>query len=198
MKNTIRKVFHSPKFLVGFSVFAAILLLIFLYPLFNPGNPPEMIGVGTFARPGAYVSLYDVVKAPTETLRLSDADDKRIAASISMEDRVAMLEWFTLTGVDVEGLELDDTKALLDLWFANYDSSVKPQGMTNARRNYYKRLDRSIQEIRERAEARFAERCRYASDECRYHGVAEKTFGKGRSYRCLLGVDKLREVYENE
>ena len=29
-------------------------------------------------------------------------------------------------------------------------------------------------------------------------GVAEKTFGKGRSYRCLLGVDKLREVYENE
>jgi len=45
---------------------------------------------------------------------------------------------------------------------------------------------------------RFAERCRYASDECRYHGVAEKTFGEGRSYRCLLRVDKLREVYENE
>ena len=29
-------------------------------------------------------------------------------------------------------------------------------------------------------------------------GVAEKAFGEGRSYRCLLGVDKLREVYENE
>ncbi len=148
MKNTLRQVFHSPKFLVGFSIFAAILLLIFLYPLFNPGNPLEMIGVGTFARPGAYVSLYDAVNAPSETLRLSDADDKRIEASMSMEDRVAMLEWFTLTGVDVKGLELDDTEALLDLWFANYDSSVKPKGMTNARRNYYKRLDRSIQEIR--------------------------------------------------
>ena len=148
MKNTLRQVFHSPKFLVGFFIFAAILLLIFIYPLVNPGNPLEMIGVGTFARPGAYVSLYDAVKAPTETLRLSDADDKRIDASMSMEDRVAMLEWFTLTGVDVEGLELDDTEALLDLWFSNYDSSVKPKGMTNARRNYYKRLDRSIQEIR--------------------------------------------------
>ena len=63
MKNTLRQVFHSPKFLVGFSIFAAILLLIFLYPLFNPGNPLEMIGVGTFARPGAYVSLYDAVNA---------------------------------------------------------------------------------------------------------------------------------------
>ena len=45
---------------------------------------------------------------------------------------------------------------------------------------------------------RFAERCRYATDECRYHAVAEKPFGEGRSYRCLLGVDKLREVYEHE
>ena len=43
---------------------------------------------------------------------------------------------------------LNGAEALLDLWFANYDNSVKPQGITNARRNYYKRLDRSIQEIR--------------------------------------------------
>ena len=45
---------------------------------------------------------------------------------------------------------------------------------------------------------RFAERCRYATDECRYHAIVEKPFGEGRSYRCLLSVDKLREVYENE
>ena len=45
---------------------------------------------------------------------------------------------------------------------------------------------------------RFAERCRYAKDECRYHAIAEKPFGEGRSYRCLMSVEQLREVYENE
>ena len=80
MKNTLRQVFHSSKFVVGFCIFAAILLTMVIYPLFNPGSPLEMIGVGTFAKPGTYVSLYDATKTPTETLRLSDADDKRIAA----------------------------------------------------------------------------------------------------------------------
>ena len=45
---------------------------------------------------------------------------------------------------------------------------------------------------------RFAERCRYAKDECRYHTIADKPFGEGRSYRCLMSVDELREVYRNE
>ena len=45
---------------------------------------------------------------------------------------------------------------------------------------------------------RFAERCRYAKDECRYHAIVERPFGEGRSYRCLIGVDLLREVYEHE
>ena len=45
---------------------------------------------------------------------------------------------------------------------------------------------------------RFAERCRYATDECRYHSVPEKPFGEGRGYCCRLSVDQLREAYENE
>ena len=148
MKNTLRQVFHSSKFLVGFIIFLLILLTMWIYPLLNPGNPLEMIGVGTFAPPGTYFSLYDAVNTPSETLRLSDADDKRVAASMGMEDRVAMVEWFTLAGIDIEGLDINDTDALLDLWFANYDSSLKLKGMTNAKKNYYKRLDRSIREIR--------------------------------------------------
>lgn len=148
MKNTLRQVFHSSKFLVGFIIFLLILLTMWIYPLLNPGNPLEMIGVGTFAPPGTYFSLYDAVNTPSETLRLSDADDKRVAASMSMEDRVAMVEWFTLAEIDIEGLDINDTDALLDLWFANYDSSLKLKGMTNAKKNYYKRLDRSIREIR--------------------------------------------------
>ncbi len=148
MKNTLRQVFHSSKFLVGFILFAAILVTMWIYPLFNPGNPLEMIGVGTFARPGTYVSLYDAVNTRTETLRLPDAEDKRVAALLSDADRVAMIEWFGLMDIDVSELDATDTDALLDLWQENYDPSVKVAGMTQARRNFYKRLDKSLQQIR--------------------------------------------------
>lgn len=147
MKNTLRQVFHSSKFVVGFVIFVAILLTMIVYPLINPGNPLEMIGVGTFAKPGTYVSLYDATKTPTETLRLSDAGDKRLAKLLSDEDRVAMVEWFTAMGIDIEGLDISDTDALLELWRANYDPSAKPKGMTQAKRNYYKRLNNSIASI---------------------------------------------------
>ena len=149
MKNTLRQVFHSSKFLVGFIIFALILLTVWLYPLLiNPGNPLEMIGVGTFAKPGTYVSLYDAVNTRTETLRLPDADDKRVAYLLSDADRVAMIEWFGIMDIDVSELDATDTDALLDLWFENYDPAVKPKGMTQARRNFFKRLDKSIRQIR--------------------------------------------------
>lgn len=147
MKNTLRQVFHSSKFLVGFIIFVAILLTMLIYPLINPGNPLEMIGVGTFAHPGTYFSLYDAVKTPTETLRLTTADDKRLAKQLSNEDRVAMVEWFSAAGVNIEGLDISDTEKLLEMWRANYDASVKPKGMTQAKRNYFKRLDAALKQV---------------------------------------------------
>ena len=48
------------------------------------------------------------------------------------------------------------------------------------------------------AGCRFAERCKYARPECRYTGIPEKFFDDGRMYRCLLGVDELKEVYSHE
>ncbi len=47
---------------------------------------------------------------------------------------------------------------------------------------------------------RFAERCKYARPECRYTGIPERFFGEGdsRMYRCLMGVDELKEVYSHE
>jgi len=148
MKNTLRQIFHSSKFVTGFAIFMVILVVLFIYPLINPGNPLEMIGVGTFAKPGTYVSMYDATKVPYETLRLSDAADKRIAAALKDEDRVAMVEWFTVMEIDVTNLDISDTDALLDLWSEHYDESIKPKGMTMAKRNYYKRLNRSIQDLR--------------------------------------------------
>ena len=147
MKNTLRQVFHSSKFLVGFVIFVAILLTMIVYPLINPGNPLQMIGVGTFAKPGTYISLYDATKTNTETFRLPDADEKRLAKLLTDEDRVAMVEWFSAMEISVEGLDISDTDALLDLWKANYDPAVKPKGMTQAKRNYFKRLNNSIAEI---------------------------------------------------
>lgn len=147
MRNTIRQVFHSSKFVTGFVLFAIILLTMLIYPLINPGNPLEMIGVGTFAKPGTYVSLYDATRTSTETLRLSDADENRLNKLLSDTDRISMVDWFTAMGIDIGGLDINDTDALLDLWKANYTPESKPKGMTQAKRNYYKRLNNSIKEI---------------------------------------------------
>ncbi len=45
---------------------------------------------------------------------------------------------------------------------------------------------------------RFAERCKYVKPECMVSNISYTQFGDGRAYRCIIGVDKLREVYENE
>lgn len=147
MKNTIRQLFHSPKFVIGFVIFVAIVLTTFIYPLINPGDPLEMIGVGTFAKPGTYVSLYDALDADTETLRLSDADDNRIAAALSDEDRISMIAWFSAMEIDVSDLDMEDTDALLELWNAHYTEDSKPAGMTKAQRVYYRNLNRSLQSL---------------------------------------------------
>ncbi|MDL2205499.1 ABC transporter permease [Eubacteriales bacterium OttesenSCG-928-N13] len=144
MKNTLRQVFHSGKFVAGFSIFVFILLMMIIYPLINPGNPLERIGVGTFAKPGTYVSLYDSVSSDRETLRLADADENRIKSMMSMEDRVSMVAWFTAMDISVEGVDMNDTDALLTMWRENYDEKARPAGMTKAQRNFYVRLNNSI------------------------------------------------------
>jgi len=148
MKNTLRQVFHSPKFVWGFGIFVLILIILFVYPLINPGDPLQMIGVGTFAKPGVYVSMYDATKTPYETFRLPEAEDKRIAASLKDEDRVSMVEYFTILGLDIAELDMSDTDAMLDTWFANFDETTKPSGMTKAKFNYYKRLNRALVDLR--------------------------------------------------
>ena len=45
---------------------------------------------------------------------------------------------------------------------------------------------------------RFADRCKYAKPECKFYTVPEKPFGENRMYRCLLGLDELKEVYSHE
>ena len=146
MKNTLKQVFHSPKFVVGFVIFGLILLTMLIYPMINPGNPLEMIGVGTFAKPGTYVSVYDTVGSKTETFRLPEAEANRIAKKLTDADRVSMVEWFTKAGIDVSDLDITDTNALLSMWSTHFEDKKLP-GMTNAVRRNYRLLDTRIKEL---------------------------------------------------
>jgi len=144
MKNTLRQIFHSPKFVTGFSIFIIIFILLIVYPLFNPGDPLQMIGLSSFSKPGTYVSVYDSIDTEKAIMKLPDADEKRLRNKLSDEDKLAMKEWLVATGTPEEEIDITDTDHLLQLWEEKYDSSIKPAGMTMAKRNYYKRLDANL------------------------------------------------------
>lgn len=145
MKHTLYQVFHSPKFVVGFSIFMAIILLVTIYPLFVPENPLAIIGQGTFFEPGIYVNVYDSIGARPYTLLLDDAAAKRIADKLGDQERLDLQEWLVSFGIPEEDIDLEDTAKLLDLWTVNYDSTLRFPGMTNARKNYFSRLNTSLQ-----------------------------------------------------
>lgn len=147
MKNTIQQVFRSPRFVVGFTILMTILITITVYPLVVPGSPLEMIGLGTFFKPGTYVSVYDSINTEPETMKLADAGDNRIARKLSDEDRISMITWLDAVNVPTDQLDLTDTEALLNLWEANYDPKAKPEGMTKALRNYYVRLNNNLEGV---------------------------------------------------
>ena len=64
MKHTLKQVFRSGKFVVGFSILMSMLLIVIIYPLFVRYPPLEIIGQGTFFPPGIYVSVYDSIGSP--------------------------------------------------------------------------------------------------------------------------------------
>ena len=144
MKHLIRQIFQSGKFVVGFSIFAAIMLLMIFYPLFNPGDPLKTISIGIFAKPGIYVSVYDALDSEMNTLKLDDAPANRLDQVLKTQDRVDIIVWLDAAGVSIEDLEMEDTETLLALWQDNYDPALRVSGMTKAKRNYYERLDISL------------------------------------------------------
>ena len=155
MKNQMRQMARSPKFMIGFCLMLFIILFILLYPVFNPGNPMEMIGLGTFFKPGTYVSVHDSLNVQrTYTLRLADAEMNRIYGKLSYDDRDTMKEWLMIYGEqqEVEGLtyddiETEDVEALLTLWWMHYDQETRLDGMTIAQRRMYSRIDRTVEGI---------------------------------------------------
>jgi peptide/nickel transport system permease protein len=145
MKHAFEQVFHSGKFVVGFSIFVAVLLMVILYPLIVTHPPLEIISQGTFFPPGIYVNVYDSIGSTTHyTLKLEDAAAKRIAGRLKEEDRLAMKDWLVAAGIPEDEIDIADTQQLLDQWVNHYDPKTMIPGMTNAKRNYYMRLDASL------------------------------------------------------
>ncbi|MGD8623584.1 MAG: ABC transporter permease [Anaerolineae bacterium] len=145
MKHTFAQVFRSGKFVVGFSIFVAILLVVILYPLLVPYPPLEIIAQGTFFPPGIYVNAYDSIDAATHyPLNLDDAATKRIANKLKEEDRLALKEWLVAAGIPESEIDTTDTEKLMEQWLNNYDPKSNVPGMTNAKRNYYIRLNTAL------------------------------------------------------
>lgn len=144
MKHTFRQIFRSPNFVIGFSIFMVLLMTVIIYPLLIPDAPLKIIAQGTFFPPGIYVNVYDSIDAYTYTLNLKDAAAKRIASKLGEEDRFAMKEWLMKAGIPEDEIDIEDTAKLLEQWENNYDSTKKISGMTNAQRNYFIRLNKSL------------------------------------------------------
>ena len=144
MKHTLKQVFSSTRFVIGFAIFMFILLTVIIYPLFVSADPLGIIGEGTFFAPGIYVSVYDSLDSTPYTLKLEDAEAKRIAGKLGDEERLAIKEWLVAYGIPDNEIDSADTEKLLGQWVNNFDPTEKIAGMTNARRQYFIRLDNSL------------------------------------------------------
>jgi len=145
MKHTLRQVFQSGKFVVGFSIFVTILLIVIIYPLIVTDPPLEIIAQGTFFEPGIYVNVYDSVSAPKYTLNLDNAATKRIASKLKENDRLAIRDYLVAVGIPEADIDTENTEQLLGMWETHFDPKTRIAGMTNAQRNYYIRLNTSLQ-----------------------------------------------------
>lgn len=144
MKHTINEVFRSPKFVVGFSIFILMLLIVIVYPLFVKAEPLEIIGLGTFFEPGIYVNVFDSLESKIYTLKLDDASANRIANKLGDQERQDIKEWLISYGIPEEEIEIENIEKLIDLWVNNYDRSLRFPGMTSAKQKYYGRLNTSL------------------------------------------------------
>lgn len=148
MKNSLRQVFHSPKFVIGFVIIMIMLLTVIIYPLLIPDEPLKTIGLGTFSKPGTYVSVQDSINTGRYyTFKMDDAAAKRLESKLSEEDRVEMKAWLIAFGMPEKDINIKDTELLLNQWEEYFDKTLKFKGMTMAKRNYYSRLDDSLNSI---------------------------------------------------
>ena len=139
MKNQLKQIFHSPKFVVGFVIFVFMLGMAVFYPLLVQGDPLAMVASSCY-KPGTYISLADTLESKQYLLKM-DITANRLDKLISQEDKDAMVEWLTkYREINAADIPVDDNVALVNFWNANYDSTIKQKGLTNAKKQYYRKL----------------------------------------------------------
>ena len=149
MKNTLRQVFHSPKFVIGFSIFALILLTVIIYPLVVIADPLEMVGNGNFFKPGTYVSVKDAVEGTHYTLNI-DVQSGSLDNKISADDKNDMKDWLVKYGGVAEAdVDVNDVESLISLWETHYSPDAEQKGILASKKKYYVRLNNNLKGILE-------------------------------------------------
>ncbi len=144
MKNTLKQIFHSGKFLFGFVIFMFILLMCIIYPLVVTADPLAMIGQGNFFKPGTYISVEEAALESPYTLQI-DQQFSKLEAILDIDTRAKIQDFLiNQAGIAESEIDVTDAEALVELWQANYDSETKYDGLTSAKRKALKRLDASI------------------------------------------------------
>jgi len=149
MKNQLKQLLHTPRFMVGFIIFIGMFLLTIIYPLVVSRDPLAMIGQGNFFPPGTYISVQDTLNSEQYNLNI-DASAARLDEALSIDDRAAMAEWLEKYGkVDISEIDVTDAKSLIELWKEKYNSNNPQEGLITAKKKYYKRLDKKLDGILE-------------------------------------------------
>lgn len=146
MKNTLKQVFHSGKFLTGFIIFVFILGMCIIYPLVVTNDPLEMVGNGNFYEPGTYISQEEAALDDGYSMNM-DASDTKLQIALDIDDLANMQSWLLkYGGVNEADIDVTDIEKMADLWTQYYDSEVDQTGLTSAKKKYYKRLDTEIKD----------------------------------------------------
>ena len=149
MKNTIRQIFHSSKFIIGFIIFMSMILTMIIYPLIITQDPLEMIANGNFFKPGTYINVIDAVETNQYTLNV-DTVMNRLDSKLDETTKADMVEWLTTYGdVKEEEIDAENAISLIASWDEHYDSKADQKGLISARKKYFVRLDKQIDGILE-------------------------------------------------
>ena len=145
MLNTIKQVFHSPKFVTGFVIFMVMLLTIIIYPIIVTADPLEMIGNGNFFKPGTYVNTSETISAKQYTFNVDVSQASKLDRQLDDTQRTKMADWLVrFGGVDESEIDTSDSVALVELWKNNYSKDVDQTGLIAADKKYFVRLDTKI------------------------------------------------------
>ena len=126
MKNRIRQVFHSGKFITGFVIFIVILLTILIYPLIITRDPLEMMGEGNFFEPGTYVSKSEVAGSRDSYHLNVEAAAAQVDRRLKNDTRGFMAEWLEkYGGVKSSEIDVSDADGLIALWQDHYDPAAE-------------------------------------------------------------------------